>query len=311
MIRSDVTTPVRTPTRRQWVLRFTRTERVAHWVQAISFLTLMATGFLISITVLEEAVGHRALWREVHLWSALLFVFGPTLVALAGNRRAVGETIREVDEWTGEDASWLAHPALDPTPFTPPADRLNAGQKLNAIFTLYSTFAFGITGLILWQNRRFPFSVVQQASTIHNLLAYVALLVFLGHVYLATVHPATRHALRGILTGMVQADWAAHHHARWTAGPAQEPPLTPAVALRAATLFLLGSLITLLVVRFGLEWLGANPTDPLTSGIYRLSMLPGTLAQTRTGVHAFDLAALFWTGLIGTVWLAVARGWGK
>ena len=290
-----------------WVVRFTRTERAAHWVQAVTFLILLATGLMISLNSLEALVGHRALLREIHLWSAFFFVFGPTLVSLAGNRISVAQTVREVDEWTSDDAAWLAHPALEPTPVTPAQGRFNAGQKLNSIFTAYSTVAFGVTGLIIWQNRRFPFDVVSQANTIHNTLAYIALAVFLGHLYLATLHPATRQALHGMIFGTVRRQWAERHHPLWRLSSSEESPLTAQTLVRTGLLLLVGSIATLFLVRFGLEWLGANTTDAVTSGIYRVTGIPGTATGAATGVHVFDLGALIWGGLIGSVWLALIR----
>ena len=278
---------------------------MAHWVQAAGFLTLLATGLIISINSLEALFGHRALLREIHLWSAFLFVFGPTLVSLAGNRASVAETVHEVDEWTGDDAEWLLHPALEPNEFSPPQGRFNAGQKLNAIFTAYSTVAFAATGLILWQNRRFPFDVVSQANTIHSTLTYVALAVFLGHIYLATLHPATRQALHGMVFGTVRRDWAARHHPDWQLPQSDESSLTRASLLRSGLLLLLGTATTLVLVRFGLEWLGANTTDAVTSAVYTITRIPGTSAHAATGVHIFDLGALIWGGLLGAVSFAL------
>ena len=38
---------------------------------------------------------------------------------------------------------------------------------------------------------------------------YVSLVLLVGHLYLALIHPATRHALRGMTLGTVDAsDWA-------------------------------------------------------------------------------------------------------
>ena len=50
---------------------------------------------------------------------------------------------------------------------------------------------------------------------LHDGLMYVSLLLLVGHLYLALIHPATRHALRGMTLGSVNADWAARHHAKW------------------------------------------------------------------------------------------------
>ncbi|HZU13324.1 MAG TPA: cytochrome b/b6 domain-containing protein [Chloroflexota bacterium] len=292
---------------RRWVLRFTRTERVAHWLQALTFLSLMLTGLAISLAPVEALIGHRSLLREAHLASALFFVFGPTLVALAGNRRAVAADAEDVDRWTDDDLHWLARPQLEPGPSTPPTGKFNAGQKLNAIFVAYSTFAFGLTGLILWQNRRFPTGVVSQANVIHTDLAYIALAVFLGHVYLAAVHRATRPALHGMVFGTVRREWAARHHVLWQGAPF-ESRLTAAAAVRAAFLFLVGSEVALLLVRALFEALGANPTDAVTGFVYALTALPATIGHHATGVGAFDLAALFWAGLIGALWIGLRRG---
>jgi hypothetical protein len=190
---------------------------------------------------------------------------------------------------------------------TPPQGRVNAGQKLNAIFTAYSTVAFVVTGLILWQNRRFPFEVVSQANTIHTALAYLALAVFLGHLYLAALHPATRHSLHGMVFGTVRRTWAEHHHPLWRYAEGQEPPLRQVALGQGLLLLTAGSASALFLVRFGLEWLGANTTDAVTAMMYRLSALPGTLAHPATGVHSPDFGALIWAGLLATVWVILAR----
>jgi formate dehydrogenase subunit gamma len=290
-----------------WVLRFTRTERVAHWVQATSFLALLCTGMVLGLSALEGLIGHRAVLREIHLSAAFLFAFGPTLVSLAGNRRAVVRTVNEVDGWTAADARWLLHPAADPGDDTPSQGRLNAGQKLNGIFTAYCTAAFAGTGLVLWQNRRFPFTVVSQANTMHSMLAYLALAVFLGHLYLAVVNRATRHALHGIVFGTVRRSWAEHHHPLWQYDGPQESALRPRMLATSVLLLAVGSYATLLVIRSAFEWLGANTTDAVTTMIYRLSTVPAT-AHPVTGTHVVDLGAPTWAGLLALVWVLVARG---
>jgi formate dehydrogenase subunit gamma len=290
------------------VLRFNRTERLVHWVQATTFLLLLSTGLIISITSLETLVGHRAFLREVHLIGAFFFVFGPALVAVAGNFRSIRQDEREVDGWTREDIHWLARPKVEPDALTPPAGRYNAGQKANAIFTVYSVAAFGVTGLILWQNRRFPFSVVSQANTVHNYLAYLALAVFVGHLYLSVVHPATRQAFHGIIFGTVKRSWAEKHHPNWSLPVSGESPVQASNVVRSAFVLVLGLGGALLLSRFGLQWLGANVTDPVTKLIYQFSGLPGTLQNASTGVRAFDLAALIWAGFAFAAAFTVANG---
>ena len=44
---------------------------------------------------------------------------------------------------------------------------------------------------------------------------YVSIVLVAGHLYLALIHPTTRHALRGMTYGDVREDWAARHHRKW------------------------------------------------------------------------------------------------
>ena len=53
------------------------------------------------------------------------------------------------------------------------------------------------------------------AILVHDWATWIAVPLVLGHLYLALVHPATRHSLRGITLGTVRRDWARRHHAKW------------------------------------------------------------------------------------------------
>ena len=64
---------------------------------------------------------------------------------------------------------------------------------------------------------------------LHDALMYVSVLIVLGHLYLSLVHPATRHALRGMTLGTVREDWARRHHEKW----AREPRLLDVQLQRA------------------------------------------------------------------------------
>jgi formate dehydrogenase subunit gamma len=44
---------------------------------------------------------------------------------------------------------------------------------------------------------------------------YVSLGLLVGHLYLALIHPATRHSLRGMTLGDVRVEWAIKHHPKW------------------------------------------------------------------------------------------------
>ena len=194
---------------KRYVRRFSRTERALHWANATAFFVLLASGLVLYLPSLAVLVGRRPLVKDVHFWSGVAWIPLLCLVVLAGDRRGMLRTVRELDGFDQDDARWLLgrRPA--------PQGRFNAGQKLNAALTAAFTLLFLVSGLLLWlgeRDTRFRF-----ASTVllHDGLMYAALVLLVGHLYLALIHPATRQALRGMTVGTVSEEWARRHHAKW------------------------------------------------------------------------------------------------
>ena len=131
------------------------------------------------------------------------------LVAVLGNRRAVAATVREIDRFDGDDRRFLAGHV------SAPQGRFNAGQKVNAILTAAFAVLFFVSGLLLWAGEQDTRFRLDGTVFLHDALMYVSVVVVVGHLYLALVHPSTRHALRGMTLGTVRADWARAHHAKW------------------------------------------------------------------------------------------------
>src|SRR3954451_20507405 len=198
----------------RYVRRFSRTERTLHWANALGFFFLLATGLILYLPSLAVLVGRRPLIQELHFWSGVGWVSLLATIVVLGDRRGVARLAREVDRFDRDDFRWL----LGRKPA--PQGRFNAGQKLNAALTAAFTLLFLVSGLLLWfgeRDTRFRF-----ASTVvlHDGLMYVALVLLVGHLYLALIHPATRHSLRGITRGTVREDWAERHYPRWAPPPA-------------------------------------------------------------------------------------------
>ncbi|HTR33270.1 MAG TPA: cytochrome b/b6 domain-containing protein [Gaiellaceae bacterium] len=194
----------------RFVRRFSRTERLFHWTNAAFFFALLVTGAVLYLPSLEVAVGRRTLVKDVHFWTGVAWPIALTLVALAGDRRGLLRTARELDRFDRDDARWLA--ARRPTP---PQGRFNAGQKLNSALTAALTILFVVSGLLLWFGERDTRLRFASTVVLHDGLAFAAFVLLAGHLYLALIHPATRHALRGMTDGTVADDWAARHHAKW------------------------------------------------------------------------------------------------
>jgi formate dehydrogenase subunit gamma len=190
--------------------RFTRTERAVHWVHATAFVILLATGLALYLPSLAEAVGRRPLLKTIHVYTAVAWLIALVLIFVVGDRAALRATAHEIDMFDRDDRAWLKgrHP---------PQGRLNAGQKLNAIFTAVFGLMFAISGFFLWYGERDTRFRFAQTILIHDWLMYISFALFLGHLYLALINPKTRPALNGITRGWVDEDWAQAHHAKWAA----------------------------------------------------------------------------------------------
>lgn len=191
-----------------YVRRFSRMERLLHWVNALGFFFLLATGLILYLPRLSVLVARRQLIQSLHFWSGVGWLGALVLVIVLGGRRML-RTARELESFDSDDLRWLRGGKA-------PQGRFNAGQKVNAALTAAFAILFGASGLLLWfgeQDTRLRF-----ASTVilHDGLMYVSLALLVGHLYLALIHPATRHALRGMTLGTVSEEWAQRHHSKWT-----------------------------------------------------------------------------------------------
>jgi formate dehydrogenase subunit gamma len=188
--------------------RFSRTERAVHWVHASAFLVLLASGLCLYLPSLAELVGRRPLLKDIHVYTALAWLAALALVLLAGDRRRLLATAREIDSFDADDLAWLRGRRAR-------QGRFNAGQKINAIVTAALALLFAITGFFLWYGERNHAFRLQNALIVHDWLMYISFFLLLGHLYLSLIHPSTRHSLSAITRGWVREDWALEHHPKW------------------------------------------------------------------------------------------------
>jgi formate dehydrogenase subunit gamma len=191
-----------------YVRRFSLTERAVHWIHAAAFFVLLGTGLVLYVPRLSEAVGRRPEVKAVHIYTAIAWVFALALVVALGDRASLRRTAQELDLFDRDDRLWLQR-------IPRPQGRFNAGQKLNAALTAAFALLFAASGFLLWLGERDNDYRFASTILLHDGLMYVSLVLLVGHLYLAVIHPATRHSLRGITTGSVRRDWAERHHAKW------------------------------------------------------------------------------------------------
>ena len=190
--------------------RFSRTERTLHWVHASAFLVLFVSGLCLYLPSLSELIGRRPLLKDIHVYTALIWLAALAVILLAGDRRRLLAAAREIDTFDDDDLAWLRRRRA-------PQGRFNAGQKINAIVTAALAVLFAITGFFLWYGERDHAFRLQNALLVHDWLMYISLVLFVGHLYYALILPSTRHSLSGMTRGWVREDWAERHHPDWVA----------------------------------------------------------------------------------------------
>jgi len=192
----------------RYVRRFSRTERAVHWIHAWAFLVLLGSGLILYLPSLAAEVGRRPLVKDVHLLTALAWAAALLAVFLVGDRRGLRATARELEVFDADDRRWLLGRRA-------PQGRFNAGQKLNAALTAAFALLLAVSGVLLWLGERNTGFRFDSTIVLHDVAAYLSVALLAGHLYLAVIHPTTRHALRGITVGTVREDWAREHHAKW------------------------------------------------------------------------------------------------
>jgi len=194
--------------------RFKPIDRYAHWLLAITWVTLAITGLILSLgkSVLLPLIGYTLFsWLAILAKNLHNFV-GPILIVAVPLMFV--RFIR--DNGIGvEDVKWFVNIIGYFKGHEYPSGKFNAGEKLVFWFVLviFSTILV-ISGLILvFPNFDQTRSVMQSANIVHMLAAYAAIALALVHVYLGTI--GMGDAYKAMRYGYVDESWAKHHHLRW------------------------------------------------------------------------------------------------
>lgn len=199
----DLTAPdVRIP-------RFTRGVRWTHRTVAALMLVLLATAAALYIPDISALVGNRPILRNVHIISGLLL---PIPIILAVFLRAFRSDATRLNRFSPDDWRWLR--SRQRRSGAIPVGKFNAGQKLNAAFTLGAIIIMFVTGLVMWQNSFFPDDIRTGATFVHDWLTFAIVAVVAGHTWMAMNDAEAR---RGMRTGSVSAGWAEREHGEWAA----------------------------------------------------------------------------------------------
>jgi formate dehydrogenase subunit gamma len=192
--------------------RYTDSERLTHWVVAITFVMAALSGL---------AFFHPSLFFFTHLfgggpWTRILHPF-------IGLGMFVSFVLMAKHHWhdnamTDSDREWrkLAPELLKGHhPTMPPAGKFNGGQKVLFWVLVLSMGVLLVTGLVIWRPwlaPLFPIDALRVGVLLHAVGAAVLVLMIIGHIYMGIW---TKGSLRAMTRGKVPEAWAKLHHAAW------------------------------------------------------------------------------------------------
>jgi formate dehydrogenase subunit gamma len=193
--------------------RYTLAERVVHWIAAITYCYVLATGLafysphLYWIATLLGGAPTSRFWHPV---VALVF-----LAALAWMLKAwIGDMrITAVDRRWGRA---MDRYITNDDESLPPSDRFNLGQKYFFWAMIWGGVGLLVSGAILWFPEAIPWNLrfLRYAGVlVHVACALVTIGAFIIHVYMGTA--VVRGGFTSIIRGEVSPVWARLHHRLW------------------------------------------------------------------------------------------------
>jgi formate dehydrogenase subunit gamma len=195
------------------IVRFNDLERFAHWLTAVSFLTLAFTGLntafgrkLLLPLMGEGAFAHwSATAKLLHNFVAFPFMLSILLVFVLWVK----------DNFlTRVDIVWLKQLGGLFDGSHPPSEKFNFGEKTMFWSVILLGGALSATGiLLLW-----PFSFVgvqgmQIAALLHALVGVLFFAAILAHIYIGSL--GMEGAFESMGSGRVDVNWAKEHHSLW------------------------------------------------------------------------------------------------
>lgn len=195
------------------ILRYTLTERVMHWLAALTYVYVLLTGLAFyspHLYWIATILGGAPTSRFWHPWVAVGFmiILVWMLRAWIGDMRitavdrAWGKVMRNYVENRDEDL--------------PPIDRFNLGQKYFFWAMVFAGVILLLSGIVLWIPEKLPWSlrdVRSAAILLHVSSALITIGAFIIHVYMGTA--VVRGGFTSIIRGEVSPAWAKTHHRLW------------------------------------------------------------------------------------------------
>jgi formate dehydrogenase subunit gamma len=197
---------------REVIIRYTKANRINHWITAICFVLLLLSGlsmFHPMLFFLSGLFGGGQWTRAVHPWIGCVLLLSYIGMIIQFWRANLPE--RSDVEWMKS----ITHVLQNEEETVPPVGRNNAGQKFVFWSMALLVPVLFFSGLVIWEvyfGEATSIPVQRAAVLIHSLAAIAAILIWITHVYAAIW---VRNSVRAMTQGYVTPGWAWRHHRKW------------------------------------------------------------------------------------------------
>lgn len=172
--------------------RFSRFEKLIHWLVAIAMLILLATGAILFVPALT-AQFPRPVINRIHIDSGVAATVAMLLALVGPWGRSLRHDLHELmiapldqlNSWTGVIGDWL-HRATPSTPGEEP-DKFNVGQRLFTAAMAALAVLSVLTGFALRTPGRIPTSIQGGAEFTHEIVFLAIAVLVIGHIIKATL----------------------------------------------------------------------------------------------------------------------------
>ncbi len=195
------------------VPRYNAGERVNHWVVAITFILLAASGlafFHPAFWFLTSALGGGTWARILHPFiGVVMFVFFAAMAMRYWKENMIQSYDREWKKRLSDVINNRDHNL-------PEIDKYNFGQKQLFWVMVVTMGLLLVSGVMLWRPYfadAFSITLIRIAAVVHAASAFVLIVGTVVHIYAGIFW--VRGSLRAMTRGTVSQNWARHHHPLW------------------------------------------------------------------------------------------------
>lgn len=199
-------------TRSEMIQRYTTSQRINHWIIALSFVLLTISGLALfhpAFYWMSNLLGGGVWTRILHPFiGVLMFVCFIVFAARMFRNNLISrrdrQWLRQVSDVLNKRDDKL-----------PEQGRYNGGQKLLFFVLIILVLGLLATGIVMWRSyfsQLFPIGVIRLSSLLHALFAFLMICAIIVHVYSGFW---VKGSMRAMTRGTVTPGWAWKHHRAW------------------------------------------------------------------------------------------------